>query len=1142
MNRTRISNLLKINPRFLRSVNLERDFGDAMALDGYVATPETHRYLQRIGRSMRAQSGERAWRITGDFGSGKSSFALVLANLFSQSARDLPKNIKSLREEFQVPHIPKLLPILVTGAREPIANAVLRGLLTSIKRVIDGRKKLNCKQAASEYLEAGKLDDRRVVEILEAASSELKDNSPYQGILLIIDELGKSLEYASLNPEKQDIYFLQLLAEASCRSQNAPIYTIGLLHQGFAEYAEKLTNTAQMEWAKVAERFSEITFSQPLAQVATLISSAISLHDDGATLWGWKQRASQDMSQAVELGMYGPNPGKSNLTKIASSLYPLHATVIPVLTRFFRRFGQNERSLFSFLLSSEPCALQDFAEGEAGPDNVFRLSDFYDYAANNFAHRLSGQSFRSHWNHIDARIRSAETESDSIQMLLKTIGILNVISSAELHPTADVLHLCLGSKADLQNNLRDLCKRGIIFNRGRAGYSLWPHASVNLEQRFEEACEKVGRASKIASVVRERLDSRPVVARRHYIQTGNLRHFDVRFLTFSEFKRESPLLNPTHPADGVLAILLCESNSERLSAIELAASFDETQSRVLVAISAPLEVLSGFALQLERWQWVERNTPELKDDRFAAEEVSRQMAAASQSLESKLRELVGFRGESYAASGNQITWFYKGAEQKQVGRDKKLQQFLSDLCDRIFSNAPKVSNELVNRHAISGAAAGARQRLFKLMLENAALVDLGMPEDKAPPEKSLYLSILKKGLVHVKAKKDWSIAFPQSGLETDPLQLSPALVAIVAHLESVSDRRVPLTELYALLRKDFGVRDGLIPILLLIVYIVHETEIALFEDKAFQPEVEEFLMMRLARRPETFEFQLCRITGVRKNIITQLAGVLGGSPTDSSHLLSIVRPLYLFVAGLPDYAKNTDQLSKETIALRKAIDAAREPADLVFRALPEAMNIRIKDKGVDDVNQLASRLAISVAELRYCFTELQKRMSAQICEAFTFKGTLDELRCSTAGSAETVLVGLGDPEFRAFCLKWMDCETPEAEWLESLGSLLTRLPPSRWKDRDELVFRERINALSGQFNRVLATCFDRNGALPDTAIRLAITPRSGVERDMVLNLNPAQVRETDVFIAKIKQQLPADQKILLAALSKMLWDTLQKNE
>jgi hypothetical protein len=428
------------------------------------------------------------------------------------------------------------------------------------------------------------------------------------------------------------------------------------------------------------------------------------------------------------------------------------------------------------------------------------------------------------------------------------------------------------------------------------------------------------------------------------------------------------------------------------------------------------------------------------------------------------------------------------------------------------------------------------------MLENAALVDLGMPEDKAPPEKSLYLSILKKGLVHVKAKKDWSIAFPQSGLETDPLQLSPALVAIVAHLESVSDRRVPLTELYALLRKDFGVRDGLIPILLLIVYIVHETEIALFEDKAFQPEVEEFLMMRLARRPETFEFQLCRITGVRKNIITQLAGVLGGSPTDSSHLLSIVRPLYLFVAGLPDYAKNTDQLSKETIALRKAIDAAREPADLVFRALPEAMNIRIKDKGVDDVNQLASRLAISVAELRYCFTELQKRMSAQICEAFTFKGTLDELRCSTAGSAETVLVGLGDPEFRAFCLKWMDCETPEAEWLESLGSLLTRLPPSRWKDRDELVFRERINALSGQFNRVLATCFDRNGALPDTAIRLAITPRSGVERDMVLNLNPAQVRETDVFIAKIKQQLPADQKILLAALSKMLWDTLQKNE
>lgn len=1142
MNQKRISTLLKINPRFLRSVNLERDFGDSLALDGYVATTETQRHLQRIGRSLRVQSGERAWRITGDFGSGKSSFALVLANLMSRPARELPKNIKSLREDLNSASISKLLPILITGSREPITNAILRGLVTSLARVSDGQKKFQSKQAAEDCLTAGNAEDRKVVEILETAALEIQDHGNYEGILLIIDELGKSLEYAALNPEKQDIYFLQLLAEACSRSQTTPLYTIGLLHQGFAEYAEKLTTTAQMEWAKVAERFSEITFSQPLGQVATLISAALALEVDCNSLWGWKNRATHDMSHAVELGMYGPNPGKSNLVKIAPTLYPLHATVIPVLTRFFRRFGQNERSLFSFLLSSEPHALQDFAEGVASPENVYRLSDFYDYAANNFAHRLSGQSFRSHWNHIDARIRSMEAESEAINQLLKTIGILNVVSSAELYPTEDVLSLSLGAPESLKRNLKDLTKRGVIFNRGRSGYSLWPHASVNLEQRIEEAREKVTRPSKIASFVRERLDARPVVARRHYIQTGNMRHFDVRYLTYAEFKRDSPLLVPVHPADGVLAVLLCESASERNAAIEIASSFSEAHSRLLIAISAPLEVLSGSSLELERWEWVERHTPELKDDRFAAEEVSRQIATDRQSLESCLHELVGFKGDSHGSLANRLIWFYQGNEQKHLGVDKKLQSYLSDLCDSVFAKAPRIKNELVNRHAISGAAAGARQRIFKLMLENSAEENFGMPDDKAPPEKSLYLSILKQGRIHVEDKGRWSLVFPQLGEQADPLQLSPALNAIVSHLEAVPDRRVPLTELYELLRKDFGVRDGLIPILLLIVYVVYETEIALFEDNVFQPEVEEFLMMRLARRPETFEFQLCRITGVRKSIITQLAGVLGGSSTDSSHLLNIVRPLYLFIAGLPDYAKNTDQLSAETIALRKAIDAAREPADLVFRAIPLAMNLEMQEYQTKAVDQLAKRLAHSIAELRQCFAQLQQRMATSICDAFSFTGSLEDLRVATSASAETVIIGLGDPEFRAFCLKWIDCETPESEWLESLGSSLTRLPPSRWKDRDELVFNERIHALAGQFNRVLATCFDRNGSLPDTAIRLAVTPRSGVERDMVINLSPSQVKETDALIVRLKQHLPTDHNILLAALSKMLWDTIPKSE
>src|SRR5260370_24907947 len=53
---------------------------------------------------------------------------------------------------------------------------------------------------------------------------------------------------------------------------------------------------------------------------------------------------------------------------------------LPVLVRLFSRFGQNERSLFSFLLSNEPFGLQTFAQRSASSEVFYRITDLYDYA------------------------------------------------------------------------------------------------------------------------------------------------------------------------------------------------------------------------------------------------------------------------------------------------------------------------------------------------------------------------------------------------------------------------------------------------------------------------------------------------------------------------------------------------------------------------------------------------------------------------------------------------------------------------------------------------------------------------------------------------------------------------------------------
>lgn len=1143
MSENAIGNLICINSRFLRSAQLERDFHDPHSISGYCVTSETKRHLQRLGNAFRPESSNRAWRITGDFGSGKSSFALVLANLLSRRSKELPPEIRPLRNELGLARsAPKLLPILITGTREPLSQAILRAILEALQKSVDGRRQLKSIPRIEGLLKESSIEDRKAILAIEAVSRELVQKELFGGIVLIVDELGKFLEYAALNPERQDVYFLQSLGEAATRSGANTITVLGLLHQGFAAYADKLSDSSQREWEKVAGRYEELVFNQPLNQVALLLKNALQV-EVGTTPRGWKTHSQTEMAEAVDLGVFGSDAGKMALKELAPSLYPLHPTVLPVLTKFFRRFGQNERSLFSFLLSSEPFALQDFSNREATLENVYRLSDFYDFAAYNFDHRLSSQSFRSHWSHIDAVVSSSVNEDALTQQILKTVGILNVIESVELTPSSELISLALWHADGVSAELKKLQKRGLLFSRGKRGYALWANTSINLEQAYQEAIETVTKAPPIASIIQSRLDVRPVVARRHYIQRGNLRHCSVEFATVNEFAgiSEKQVPHYKHPADGHILVVLCESPDQRMKAVEIAES-QPHNSNTLIAISPPLDVLTGASLDLERWHHVERYTSELKDDRFAAEEVSRQIAIASKLLDTRLEEYVGFRKEGLGEMESPITWYSRGALVNSLNEGQPLQNYLSDHFDEAFANAPLIFNELINRQAISSAAAAARQQLFNRLLKHSDAPLLGLPEDKAPPEKSIYLSVLKASGIHSETERGWQIQLPPE--DHDPLCLRPALLAVIEMLEEQPDAKVRLDRIRDHLRQaPYGVRDGLIPLLFAVALKLFDSEIAIYEDGVFQPDIEENLMMRLAKRPETFEFQLCRIAGIRQELLVEFANIVESCEAAPSSLLTIVRPLCLFIDGLPDYTKHTDDLSEEAITLRKAINTAKEPADLVFTAIPNALGFDQLGETHQDARKLAKALETTLRELRRAFAELQNRMVAEMLNTVGQSGSdLEGWRTEQAEIAEQLVVEVTDPDLRAFCLKLIDDQSPQTEWLESLGSFLTRCPPSKWRDKHEQEFSNRFSELWGKFNRVHATCFNKGKKLSDNAIRLAITGRDGQEHDHVVRMSKKDIQQVKQLEQRINEIISEEPSLALTTLSKILWDKLKDKQ
>jgi hypothetical protein len=1126
---------------------LERDFHDPSALSGYIGTDFVRSCLGRVAEGLKPRSGQRAWRMTGDYGSGKSSFALLLAHWFAGHDSNFPPQLRKV-VDFRLFGVqrPHLIPVLVTCSRQALGRSILQSVYHSLSEVYGREQKPRLTSEVRQLLEVKQEpSDKQVLEIILEVNSCIIADSKGKGLMLIIDELGKFLEFAALHPQRQDVFLLQQLAENASRSGDDPLFVVGLLHQGFNAYADYLNQSAQREWEKVAGRFDEIVFNQPVEQIAHLITSALNVRTDKIPIFQ-TQGQKHAMERSIALGWFGPAEGKE-LQDLAVQLYPLHPMVLPVLIRMFRRFGQNERSLFSFLLSNEPFGLQAFSAMSADKVVPYRLHDFYDYVRTNFGHRLVVQSYRSYWNLIDSLIESFATEDPMQVKVLKTVGILNLLDNGDLVSTEEsIICAVAGDDAVSQKQVRAALEKlhkgkRVLYDRGRMrGLCLWPHTSVDIEKAYEEARRAISTPERVASLIKDYLHTRPIVARRHYITTGNLRHYDVRYCSVLEM--DAVLQNTTTDSDGTIVILLCETEQERDAALVLARrpEFKE-RTNWIVAVPKPLNNLAPLLQEVQRWDWVSTEIKELNADKYAREEVMRQKTDAHSRLERRIQGIIGFKQMSGEMA---LEWFHQTRPLK-IRSGRHLLEELSRLFDETYYQAPHIHNELVNRRNPSSAAAAARTRLIERMFTNARAEFLAMNPAKKPPEMSMYLSVLKNTGLHQRYGNIWRIAEPHHKIDAK-CRVLPALRLIREMVQKVPDSRMNIAELFAELRKPpYGIRDGIIPLLLTVFAIAHEKDVAFYKDGTFLRELNGEAMLVLTKAPERFDIQYCKIEGVRAELFEKMLAVLEiKAPQErEAELLDVVTKLCVFVAQLPAYVLNTKKLPPMALAVRDIILNAREPAKLLFTELPKACGfepIRPDATASKSVSPFVKTLRTSLDDLRTAFPELQERLRHDLRDAFDLPGTFQQFRTALAGRAEQVLLGVNEPKLRAFCLRLIDDNLAESDWLESLGSNLALKPPSKWHDAEEDAFNTELAYCVTRFHHVESIVFAASRSPKNAVgIRLAITQASGVEYEQVVHFTTDEEQQLRGLQTQFEALFTKDKRLGLAAVSRAIWANLE---
>lgn len=1105
---TRIS----VRARFARSANLERDLERHEPLDGYIVTSRALDVVERIAETAATGPAGGAWSLTGPYGSGKSSLALLLDAAFGDDS-DIRRTAHGLIGDAS-PRVEELVlgahrrhsteacgfhRGLVTAGREPLNHTVLWALYSAVLRsygAIPSHKSFRASAALKGALKDAESDDPRrtgpspsaLVDIARCLAEDVP-------LLLVIDEFGKNLE-AIRDSSDTDPYLLQQLAEAG-QGSGLPIFVLTLQHLSFEDHLTGANSTQRREWSKVQGRFEDIAFVESAGQTRALIGTVFDVHDEllRSRIGRWANAQAKLMRQLGIADLAEP--------QTLASCYPLHPLAALVLPELCNRHGQHERTLFSFLAGQHAASAASFLRQTdlptRGPLPTMGLDAVYDYFVDGGALHIESAGMSGRWTEIATRIRDAHGLTLEQTRLAKAVALLNLVSTTG---TVRASRAILALTADGTNEtLAELATAGIVTFRDFADeYRIWQGTDVDINLLLDTARRHVKKRP-LVDILNELDQPQPVVAARHSAKHDVLRVFNRRYADANE---QVEPLDAASRFDGEALLLLDPSGALPALSRPWAGA-----KPIVAAIPASLTNLDETAREAAAVQAAFAD-PSVADDWVARRELSERMAQTRSALDQALTDTFGSAA---------CRWMLLGTKTRELpgGRGSAA---LSDAADDAYRDTPRVRNEMLNRSELTSQGAKARGMLLAAMIEHGTEPGLGM--QGYGPEVAMYRAFLGRTGLHGWDKRNEVMAFRKPTEKS----LKSAWRMLQEEFKRSTSRRINLSEVYtALLSPPYGMKEGAIPVLVTAALLAASDAVAIYEHGTFKPLLTPELSERMVRNPSHFEIKhFANTTGARRQVVDALASQFELRPGFHKHrvsnVLTVVGHLVSRISRLDNYTRQTHNLSPATVRARDVLLVAVEPDELLFASLPSALGFPPVPVGEQEY-QLAEGYAAGVAEaLDELSTRFQRLLEQQLNHLLETSAEIS--RMAVMGQAASLDGEVLDPEVRAFVLSLAnDTIESDTDWVKAVATVVAKKAPAEWTDNDLLHFWRELHEKFAAFHRLLALHHDRraHGGDPFEAYRWTVTRSDGAEQPLLVSMDsefrPEATRAFDDVVAKL---------------------------
>lgn len=1070
--------------KFTTSINIIRDSGREIK---FIPTPNSRRVMNQIEKDF--TKGIRSFNIIGSYGTGKSSFLWALQ-----------QSLQGRKNGFEIS--------LLRSTTVEFINFI--GEYRSIIEVF-----------------ASYFGVQRTGDVTQAILSKISER--YKALagagpllVLVIDEFGKFLEFASHNSPEKELYFIQQLSEFA-NDPDRNIVLLTAVHQNFDAYGFALSNAQKQEWTKVKGRFREITFNEPVEQLIFLASEHLKQENLEIST---REAAAEALAIANQSRAFGMNPHYAK--EVSLKLFPLDLIASSILTILLQKYGQNERSLFSFLESTDKTGISSF---DRSSNPFYNVACVYDYLSFNFYAYITSRynpDFAA-W----ARIRNSLEEIERLfeigyvdyAKIVKTIGLLNIAAAAGSDLGREFLaryaKVCLGvtNAPTLIHELEE--KKLILFRNHSKRFVLFEGTDLDIPSALIEAGDSIGDIKDIPTILNRYYHLPPVMAKSYSYRNGTPRLFEFRISKYPVSEV------PQGEIDGFINLIF----NENLALEELKSHSATEAEAVVFGFYLNAKAIKDLLFEIEKTAKVIQDN---EHDKAATRELSSILTHQKNLLNHHILNNLYSHDE-------EVVWLFRGKEIK-IGSKRDLNRFLSKVCLDVYTKTPIFRNELVNKHRISSSIHTAKRNFLKALVNDFDKPGLGFPEDKFPPEKTIFLTLLEEQGISL-CSEDPTFA-PEVSESSSFIHLWNYSIDFLNSTKTGRRRVSELSE--PLTKRPFKLKQGLIDFWIPSFLFVKRDDFAVFGKNGYIPYLTEEVLELIVKNPQDYEIKAFDIDGVKLEVFNSYRLLLNQhsrEKLDNQTFIETIKPFLTFYKSLPEYSKKTSRMKKATLAVRNAIANSEDPERTFFHDFPAALGFSPDElkNSTDSLSRFTNALSDAIRELRTSYSDLLNRFEGFIVDEFIGEpAEFEDYKVKLHKRFDKLKTHFCLPHQKTFVQRINSKLDDKQAWLSSIAQSVIGKALETIRDDDEIVLYDKFKAIVHELDSLTNISAIEVDDKKEDVLSVEISSLFGGVEKSIVRLPKSKRNSVIELENSIKSDLSGDRLVDIAALVTILKELMKK--